>query len=99
MSDRCAEKMGVRGATSRLIHLMTNEEILAALTNLAHSLGKEELSVNDVEAHLPFGPHILRKRWGSSRAGFEAAGLSLSVSGRRYTDEECFDNMLTVWTH
>ena len=99
LSGRCAEKMGVRGATSRLIHKMTNEEILAALANLAHSLEKAELSVTDVEAHLPFSPHILRKRWGSSRAAFEAAGLSLSIAGRRYTDEECFDNMLAVWTY
>ena len=52
-----------------------------------------------MEAHLSFGPAILRKRWGSSRTAFAAAGLSLSKLGRRYTDEECFDNMLTVWTH
>lgn len=99
LSDRCAARMGVRGATSRLIHQMTNEEILAALANLAQSLGKAELSVIDVEAHLPFSRHILRKRWGTSRAAFEAAGLSLCIAGRRYTDEECFDNMLAVWTH
>jgi hypothetical protein len=36
---------------------------------------------------------------GSLRAAFEAAGLSSSKYGRRYTNEECFDNMLEVWTH
>jgi HNH endonuclease/Homing endonuclease associated repeat len=30
---------------------------------------------------------------------FEAAGLEATNLGRRYTDEECFENMLTVWTH
>ena len=97
LSDRCAERLGVRWRPP--IHRMTNEEILAALADLARSLGKAELSVTDVEAHLPFSPHIFRKRWGSSRAAFEAAGLSLSMAGRRYTDEECFGNMLAVWTH
>ncbi len=99
LSDRCGEKLRVPGAKGRVSYRMTNEEILAALVNLAHTLGKIELSVHDVDAHLPFGSHMLRKRWGSSRAAFEAAGLSLSSAGRRYTDEECFDNMLTVWTH
>jgi hypothetical protein len=99
LGNRCAEKMGLRGATSRLIHQMTNEEVLTALADLAQRLGKTELSVNDVATHLPFGPDTLRRRWGSSRAAFEAAGLSLSIAGRRYADEECFANMLAVWTH
>ncbi len=99
LSDRCAESLREPGAKSRVSHRMTNEEILAALVNLAHTLGKTELSVTDVEAHLPFGRRTLKKRWGSSRAAFAAAGLSSSSRGRRYTDEECFDNMLAVWTH
>ena len=60
LSDRCAASMGMRGATSRLINQMTNEEILAALANLARTLGKDELSVTDVESHLPFGRGTLR---------------------------------------
>ncbi len=99
LSDRCGERLRVPGVKSRVIHRMTNEEILEALSSLARMLGKTEVSVSDVETHLPFGPDTLRKRWGSSRAAFAAAGLSLSILGRRYTDEECFDNMLEVWTH
>ncbi len=71
-----------------------NQEILAALANLARALGKTELTVSDVKAHLPFGPGTLRKRWGSSRAAFVAAGLSLSIAGQRYTDE---DALTTCW--
>src|SRR6266403_1329365 len=41
----------------------------------------------------------LRKRWGTSRAAFEAAGLGTTGSGRRYNDDECFENMLAVWTY
>jgi hypothetical protein len=52
-----------------------------------------------VTEHLPFSGETLRKRWGTSRAAFEAAGLSATKSGRRYTDEECFENLLKVWTH
>ncbi len=99
LSDRWGGKLRVPGCRPHAIHQMTNGEILAALIDLARKLGKTGLSVSDVEAHLPFGSNTLRKRWGTSRAAFEAAGLSLSSAGRRYTDEECFDNMLAVWTH
>jgi hypothetical protein len=48
--------------------------------------------------HLPFSEQILRSRWRTLRAAFEAAGLQSTNLGRRYTDEECFDNLLRVWT-
>ncbi len=95
LSDRCAEVLHVPGAPER----MTNDQILAALADLACKLGKAELTVSDVKVHLPFSCDTLRRRWGSSRAAFVAAGLSLSKLGSRYTDEECFDNLLAVWTH
>ncbi len=78
---------------------MSDEEVLVALRDLASRLGTTELTVEMVEDNLPFGGGTLRKRWGSSRAAFEAAGLTSPKIGYRYTDEECFDNMLAVWTY
>jgi hypothetical protein len=78
---------------------MTNDEILAEIRGLADRLGKTELTVKNVEDNLVFGLRTLIGRWGSARAAFEAAGLSSTKLGHRYTDEECFDNLLAVWTH
>jgi hypothetical protein len=78
---------------------MADEEVLLALRDLAASLGKSELTVDEVRAHLPFSGETLRRRWRTSRAAFEAAGLSATELGRRYTDQECFENLLKVWTH
>jgi hypothetical protein len=78
---------------------MTDEDVLEALRELAERLGKSELTVEDVEEHLPFSGETLRRRWGTSRAAFGAAGLTVTNLGRRYFDEECFTNLLTVWTH
>ena len=78
---------------------MKDDEILSVLRDLAKKLGKNTLTTEDVVEHLPFSAGILRARWGTARAAFEAAGLEATKLGRRYTDEECFDNMLTVWTH
>ena len=78
---------------------MTDEDVLQTLRELAQRLGKRELTVEDVEEHLPFSGETLRRRWGTSRAAFEAAGLEVTNLGRRYSDEECFTNLLAVWTH
>ena len=78
---------------------MTDDDVLRRLRDLAVRLGRNELTKADVNQNLPFSDEILRKRWGTLRAAFAAAGLSTTPLGRRYSDEECFDNMLAVWTH
>jgi hypothetical protein len=96
LSDRW---LGTRADKLATTKSMTDEDILQALAQLANRLRKTELTWRDVTAHLPFRGDILKKRWGSTRAAFEAAGLSSTRRGHRYSDEECFYNMLTVWTH
>lgn len=96
-ADRFSENLGSQGAHASI--RMSDEDILQALRDLAARLGKSELTVDEVRAHLPFSGETLRKRWRTSRAAFEAAGLSASNLGRRYADEECFDNLLKAWTH
>ncbi len=78
---------------------LSDQDVLQALRDLAKRLDKTELIQDDIDAHLPFSTGILRKRWGGLRAALEAAGLRATKQGRRYTDEECFSNMLVVWTH
>lgn len=95
LSDRWVGSRGAKLASTKGI---TDEGICEALIGLASRLGKTELTWRDVTAHLPFGLETLKTRWGSVRAAFEAAGLPSTRRGP-YSDEECFDNMLTVWTH
>jgi hypothetical protein len=90
--------LGYRGAKVAATKGITDEGIREALVNLASRLGKTELTWRDVTAHLPFGVDTLKTRWGSVKAAFEAAGIPSTHHGR-YSDEECFDNMLIVWTH
>jgi hypothetical protein len=97
LAHRSTDQIKTRGghASSR----MPDDEILSVLKKLANKLGRTTLTKSDVLQHLPFSDGILRKRWGTIRAAFEAAGLEATTLGRRYTDQECFDNMLTVSTH
>lgn len=78
---------------------MLDGDILTALRELAARLNVSELTVELIGKHLPISAGVLRKRWGTAQAAFEAAGLNTSSLGRRYNDEECYQNMLAVWTH
>jgi len=97
LGNRFSEVVGVAGAN--VAHRLSKDQILKLLQYLAAKLGKKQLTVADVEEHLPFTRSTLIRRWGTSRSAFEAAGLSSTNLGRRYTDEECFNNLLAVWTH
>jgi hypothetical protein len=96
LANRLSENVGARGAHPS--RRMTDNDVLRELRELAVRLGKTALTVEDVKAHLPFSGETLRRRWGSSRGAFEAAGLSPTSFGRRYTGDECFENLLNVWT-
>ncbi len=94
---RCSEQVMTLGAHAS--RRMSDAEVLEALRQLAENLGTTELTVDDIEKHLPFSGETLRRRWGTSKAAFEAAGLAAKRLGRRYTDEECFANLLATWSH
>lgn len=99
--DKAMSRAGLEDRfTGNLFQRLENDEILHALKSLAEKLGKKTLTTREVSKHLGFdATKLFHKRWGSTRAALEAAGLVQSTSGRRYTDEECFDNLLLVWTH
>jgi hypothetical protein len=97
LANRSSDFLAVRGAHPS--SKMSDDDILSALKNLSTKLQKPEITIRDVDRHLPFSATTLRKRFGGSHKAFEAAGLATAKLGRRYTDEECFDNMLNVWTH
>lgn len=97
LSHRSSDVIVVRGAHPA--RNMNDEQVLEALRSLAARFGTDELTAERVEEHLPFGRATLAKRWGSAQAAFQAAGLTPSRLGRRYTAEQCHNNMLVVWTH
>jgi len=77
----------------------SNEDLLAMLRAVAKKLGKVELTKEEAKQHSEIREYTIRKRFGSWANGLKAAGLEQAKLGKRYTDEECFENLLAVWTH
>jgi hypothetical protein len=96
--EEALRKAGLSHRVSPATKDLTDDEILESLRRLADELGRSELTFRLVNERLGIGFDRLKKSWGSSGAAFRAAGLSVSTGGQRYTDEECFENLLKVWT-
>jgi len=76
----------------------SENEIIAAIKQTADRLGKDKITLREFEAHTGITGGPVRRIFGTWGSALSAAGLQQSALGKRYTDEECFENMLFVWT-
>lgn len=77
----------------------TREEILSAIAATAAKLQKDTITIQELLAHTGITGTPVRRVFGSWKLALIAAGMSQSPLAKRYTDEQCFENMLAVWTH
>jgi hypothetical protein len=78
---------------------LRDEDLLAELRRIAQALGRNDLTIDDINSHSIVGQGIFRKRFGTTRIAMERAGLTVRPQSRRYTDDECFENLYEVWRH
>jgi hypothetical protein len=78
---------------------MTNDDVLAELRRVARKVGTETLTQEQLEAHSPIATVVIKRRFGSWDNALKEAGLRLTRFGRRYSEEQYFENLLTVWTY
>lgn len=98
------EKAGIkeRSASCAKTRKMADDEILNELKKFAKSINTETLSNTQLREQFPFSLNSLTRRFGSWQKAVEVAGLVPaihSISGKRYSDDECFENLLRIWTH
>lgn len=78
----------------------SNAELIAELKRVHALVSKEWLTTGDFDTHSVTSRHVLRLRFGSFRKALEAAGIPHHpFTAREFTDEQCFENIATVWTH
>ncbi len=79
---------------------ISNSDLITELQRVHSLVGKQWLTTNDFNEHSICSEEAVRIRFGNFRSGLEAAGIPVFPGKeRRYTDDECFENIATVWTH
>lgn len=78
----------------------THEDIIIELKRIAKKLKKTTLSRKDLlDNSSQISYQVVLNRFTSWKSALDAAGLSVSIMGRRYTEKEYQENLLNVWTH
>lgn len=78
---------------------MSDDDVVAEIQRVARHLGQLTFSYREFNNASHISYSAVLKRFGSWRSAIERSGLSVSIHGRRYSDEECFENLLSMWTH
>ena len=78
---------------------MSDADLVAVLQSTAQRLQKSFLTVAEFNQHAPISAATLSRRFGGWGKALCIAGLSPKSVQRRYEDDECFENLLKVWTH
>jgi hypothetical protein len=90
-----SDKMRVQAAKR-----MSTEDLLLELRRVHALVGSPILTTEDFDTHSTFTRHAaIRGRFGSWAKALERAGIGLFSMGHRYTDKECLENLVDVWTH
>lgn len=79
---------------------MSDDELLDELRRVAAKLGTRTLTVEAFGGNSNgIAAKAIVRRFGSWPEGLRCAGLDLSPLGRRWSEEDYFENLLVVWTH
>jgi len=77
---------------------LSDDELISELQRIANLLDKNFLTKEDIDSNSSIGTSVLRSRFGSLKCAIELAGFKISDHAKRYTDKECFENLLEMWT-
>lgn len=77
----------------------SNDEMITEIQRIAALNEQDTLTVEEFRKNAVIGVDSVRRRFGSWSNALSAANLKPVSHGMRYSDEECFENLLNVWTH
>ncbi len=79
---------------------LSNADLISELKRVHALVGKEWLTSDDFNAHSVTSEVAIRHRFGTFRKGLDAAGIpNHPFQARQFTDRQCFENIVEVWTH
>lgn len=78
---------------------VSRDEVISEIRRVARLLGVEVLRADQFNSLARFNYTVAKRRFGTWHKALQAAGLKRGTRGRIYSDEECFENLLKVWTH
>lgn len=75
----------------------TDEQLLGELRAVSAKIGGKPVTVEVFNQHAEMNAETVRRRFGSWWVALKYAGLEISSLGKRYSDDDYYENLLAVW--
>ena len=93
------DKAGVGEEIAPRFRVPSRDQVIQALRDFAAENPGISATRDRIGKILGFHPGSFAKRFGKWDKLLSEVGMEPVPLGRRYTDEECYENTLTLWTH
>lgn len=82
---------------AKAVRRMSDDEILDELRQVMKRKGRAYLRIHDLDASCRVGYWAVKRRFGSWHKLLQRLGVAPLPQARRFTNQECFDNLRAVW--
>jgi hypothetical protein len=93
------DKAGISESIAPRRKVLSRGAVLQALRDHTAENPAKSVTEKDISIRLGFHPGAIIRRFGKWERILAEVDLQPTPMGRRYTDEECLENILTLWTH
>ena len=93
------DKANISESVAPRFRVLSRDEVLQALREFAAENPGQSTTEKVICERLGLCRGAVIRRFGKWEAILAEVGLAPVPLGRRYTDEECFENVLRLWTH
>ena len=93
------DKAGISEEIAPRFRVLSREQVIQALRDFAAENPSTSITRNEFATKLSVGAGNIVRRFGKWEKLLAEVGIEPVPLGRRYTDEECFENILALWTH
>ena len=77
----------------------SREDLIKELRRVASIVGQDNLTLQNFNENSLLHTSLIIRRFGSWHLASTEAGVEGHARSRRYSEEECFENILNVWAH
>lgn len=93
------DKAGISEEIAPRWRVLSRDRVLQELRDFASENPGVSVTLDCIAERLDVYSTTIIRRFGKWKSLLSEVGIEPVPLGRRYTDEECFENILTLWTH
>lgn len=97
--EAALDKAGISESVAPRFRVLSRDQVLETLRSFVAENPGESATERAIAARLGVHQGSIIRRFGKWEALLAEVGLSPVPLGKRYTDEDCFENLLALWTH